>query len=140
MIVYVTYLLTMEDSPEVSQISVTASSAMAGFHLRELQEYEFEDEESGDWAKACVEVYDVGDARIFDPQTAVIVVKWTESVKAMVIPFANDEDALSYIKSEKARLMAEDECLVPFDGDEMHLCNDGLMSDYYFGIEHVTII
>lgn len=151
---YVTYFVTMENSSEVSQVSIFGQKASADAEFSRLKALEAEymedldGDDDGDWAEAFMEEFEVGPVRLYDSVAVAVEVMWYEVVEVTLKVFVDQQNAigqaLHYIDEEKARLVEEDPELVPFDDDEtfnesMHLCNDDAMSDYYFHIFAFTI-
>lgn len=148
---YVVYFRTMQDSPEVEIKCVTTSKFIAKLALnraqREAEEWMAdEDEDSGNWAEACIQECIKGDGRV-KPGDQVFVVtdtEWVESIETMVMPFLFKKFADMNIEVRKSQIRNLDPDIVPFDEDEtfdesMHLHNPGVMSDYYFSVEPVIV-
>lgn len=148
---YLVYLRTMVDSPEVEIKCATTSKFIAEKALaRAKQEADEwmadEDEDSGNWAEACIKTFD-GITDECGPGWVLYVTietAWFEEVSTKIHINGNEFWAQKYVELRKKILVREDEGLAPFDEDEtlqesMHLCNPDVMSDYYFSIEPVTI-
>lgn len=147
---YVVYFRTMVDSPEVTIKCATTSKFIAEQALtkaqREAEEWMAdEDEDSGNWAEACIMTTIVSeDTRPGDMFFAMIETDWVEEISTSIKIHGSDFWAKKGIEFRKRRLLKEDPGLVPYDEDEtfeesMHLHNPGVMSDYYFSIELITI-
>lgn len=147
---YVVYFRTMQDSPEVEIRCVTTSKFIAEQALtkaqREAEEWMAdEDEDSGNWAEACIMTTIVSeDTRPGDMFFAMIETDWVEEVSTSIKIHGDDFWAEKGIEFRKRKLLEDDPNLVPFDEDEsfeesMHLHNPDVMSDYYFSIELITI-
>ena len=147
---YVVYFRAMQDSPEVEIECVTTSKFIAEQALtkaqREAEEWMAdEDEDSGNWAEACIMTALVGeDTRPGDMFFAMIETDWVEEVSTSIKIHGSDFWAEKGIEFRKRRLLKEDPGLVPYDEDEsfeesMHLHNPDIMSDYYFSIEPVIV-
>jgi len=150
---YITYFVTMENSPEVSQVSVFTNYEnyrKEYDRLVRLQHEYMEDlgEDDSDWVEARTETFEVAGLDLYDSVAVAVEVEWYEAVEVTLKVFVDHENAigqaLHFIDEEKARLIQEDPDLVPFDEEEsfnesMHLCNDSAMSDYYFDIFAFTI-
>lgn len=149
--IYVVYFRTMQDSPEVEIRCVTTSKSIAEHALtraqREAEErMADEDEDSGNWAEACIQECIKGDGSV-KPGDQVFVVtdtEWVESIETMVTPFLFKKFADMYIEVRKSQIRNQDPDIAPYDEDEtfeesMHLCNPDVMSDYYFSIEPVIV-
>lgn len=147
---YVVYFRTMQDSPEVEIKCATTSKFIAEQALtkaqREAEEWMAdEDEDSGNWAEACIMTTIVSeDTRPGDMFFAMIETDWVEEVSTSIKIHGEDFWAEKGIEFRKRKLLEDDPNLVPFDEDEsfeesMHLHNPDVMSDYYFSIELITI-
>jgi hypothetical protein len=149
--IYVVYLRTMQDSPAVEIRRVTTSKFIAEQALamakREADEWMVdEDEDSGNWAEACIKTFD-GISPAYGPGSRVYVTvetAWVEEVSTTLHLNGTEQSAMDYVALRKRILVNEDPDLVPYDEDEtfeesMHLCNPDVMSDYYFSIEPVTV-
>lgn len=147
---YVVYFRTMVDSPEVTIKCATTSKFIAEQALtkaqREAEEWMAdEDEDSGNWAEACIMTTIVSeDTRPGDMFFAMIETDWVEEVSTSIKIHGSDFWAEKGIEFRKRRLLKEDPGLVPYDEDEsfeesMHLHNPDVMSDYYFSVELITI-
>ena len=149
MIIYVITLTTMEDSPEVSIISVTANNAIAKQKLKQAEAQAQEwmqdlDEDSSDWAKATLTELDIpGTVYPGDTVTVAIVTEWLESIDSEIKVFPDNPSAESFISEKKKTILERYENIIPFDDDETieessHLADDSVMVDYYFTIENVV--
>lgn len=147
---YVIYFRTMVDSPEVEIKCATTSKFIAEQALtkaqREAEEWMAdEDEDSGNWAEACIMTTIVSeDTRPGDMFFAVIETDWVEEVSTSIKIHGSDSWAKEGIEFRKRRLLKEDPGLVPYDEDEsfeesMHLHNPDVMSDHYFSVEPIFI-
>lgn len=147
---YVVYFRTMQDSPEVVIKCATTSKFIAEQALtkaqREADEWMAdEDEDSGNWAEACIMTTIVSeDTRPGDMFFAMIETDWVEEVSTSIKIHGSDFWAEKGIEFRKRKLLNDDPNLVPYDEDEsfeesMHLHNPDVMSDYYFSIELITI-
>lgn len=147
---YVVYFRTMVDSPEVEIKCATTSKFIAEQALtkaqREAEEWMAdEDEDSGNWAEACIMTTIVSeDTRPGDMFFAMIETDWVEEVSTSIKIHGSDFWAEKGIEFRKRKLLEDDPNLVPYDEDEsfeesMHLHNPDVMSDYYFSIELITI-
>ena len=147
---YVVYFRTMQDSPEVVIKCATTSKFIAEQALtkaqREADEWMAdEDEDSGNWAEACIMTTLVGeDTRPGDMFFAMIETDWVEEVSTSIKIHGSDFWAEKGIEFRKRKLLEDDPNLVPYDEDEsfeesMHLHNPGIMSDYYFSVEPIIV-
>jgi hypothetical protein len=143
---YVVYFRTMQDSPEVKIVSLTTSKKKADEKFAEAKKWEEEwmadeDEESGNWAEACIMTTIVSeDTRPGDMFFAMIETDWVEEVSTSIKIHGSDFWAEKGIEFRKRKLLEDDPNLVPYDEDDtieesMHLHNPDVMSDYYFSIE-----
>lgn len=147
---YVIYFRTMVDSPEVEIKCATISKFIAEQALTKAQQeadewMADEDEDSGNWAEACIMTAIVGeDTRPGDMFFAMIETDWVEEVSTSIKIHGSDFWAKKAIELRKRKLLEEDPLLIPYDCDEtfeesLHICNPDVMSDYYFSIEPITI-
>lgn len=142
---YIVYLRTMENSPEVTILSVTGDPKLAYAKFTEAQKDDFEDEDSGDWRLAGIAEVDFpSEVRPGDMLRVVIETDWVEAVESTLKVFRTEDEAMEFIAAEKERLLEENPDLVPFDEDEtieesMHLRDEDLMEDVYFGIDIVIV-
>lgn len=147
---YVVYLRTMIDSPEVEIKCATTSEFIAEQALtraqREAEEWMAdEDEDSGNWAEACIMTAIVSlDTRPGDMFFAMIETDWVEEVTTSIKIHGSSFWAKKGIELRKRKLLEDDPNLVPYDEDEtleesMHLHNPDVMSDYYFSVEPIII-
>ena len=121
---YIVYFRTMVDSPEVSIECVTTSKFISERALlkakREEEEWMAdEDEDSGNWAEACIRTFDMPNT-IKEGDTIHLVVDtcWYEEVSTDINPFIYRENAVSQVKFLKQDYLEEFPGLVPFDEDE----------------------
>lgn len=150
MIVYVVYFRTMEDSPEVEIRCVTTNKELADAKFKEAKREEAvwmvdEDEDSGNWAEACIKqavtTRDIGKGSTL---YVGIATEWVEVVSTDVCLFDSEHWARRWVDFRKRGIIAKDGDIEPFDEDEtleesMHLCNPDVMSDYYFSVEPVIV-
>lgn len=144
---YVVYFRTMQDSPEVKIVSLTTSKKKADEKFAEAKKWEEEwmDEESGNWAEACMEEFETQfDVTSGETWYVVVETDWLEVVDTDVFIFREHDQAVDAIETEKAIIKMLDDGMVPFDEDEtfeesMHICNDDVMHDVYFSIEPVVL-
>lgn len=145
--VYIVYLLSMENSPEVTIQTVTADKERAEDEYKRAKAliamWRADDPDSDCWAEAHIEEAEI-DAALGDTVWTVTSTCWYEVVSTGISAFLTEEEAKEFVASEKTRLLAENEDLMPFDEDEaleesMHLCDESVMVDYYFMIESYTI-
>ena len=147
---YVVYFRTMVNSPEVEIKCATTSKVIAEQALtkaqREAEEWMAdEDEDSGNWAEACIMTTIVSEGtRPGEMFFAMIETDWVEEVSTLIKIHGSDFWVEKGIELRKRRLLKEDPGLVPFDEDEsfeesMHLHNPDVMSDYYFSIEPIIV-
>ena len=147
---YVVYFRTMQDSPEVKIVSLTTSKKKADEKFAEAKKWEEEwmadeDEESGNWAEACIMTTIVSeDTRPGDMFFAMIETDWVEEVSTSIKIHGSDFWAEKGIEFRKRKLLEDDPNLVPYDEDDtieesMHLHNPDVMSDYYFSIEPIIV-
>ena len=149
--IYVVYFRTMVDSPEVEIKCATTSKFIAEQALtkaqREADEWMAdEDEDSGNWAEACIMVFD-GISPAYGTGSLVYVTvetAWVEEVSTTLHLNGTKPSAMDYVDLRKKILIKEDPDLVPYDEEEtfeesMHLCNPDVMSDYYFSVEPVIV-
>lgn len=149
--IYVVYFRTMVDSPEVEIRCATTSKFIAEQALtkaqREAEEWMAdEDEDSGNWAEACIKTFD-GISDDIGPGSLLyltVVTTWVEDVSTTLRLNGSEFWAKKYVDFRKRFLIKEDPNLIPYDEDEtfeesMHLHNPDVMSDYYFSVEPVFI-
>lgn len=148
---YVVYLRTFENSPEVEILSVTTSKQIADERFKEAKKMEADlmedvEEDSGYWAEACIQTFPVYPKSITEGSEVFVAVmtEWVEIVTTTVAPLPSREDAEGWIDMLKKSVIADDQDVMPYDEDEtveesMHLCNPDVMSDYYFSIEKVKV-
>jgi hypothetical protein len=120
----IVYFRTMVDSPEVSIECVTTSKFIAERALlkakREEEEWMAdEDEDSGNWAEACIRTFEIpNDIKEGDTIHLVVETSWDEEVATGIYPFVRKEDAVSLLKYAKQDWLEKCPGLVPFDEDE----------------------
>lgn len=148
---YVVYLRTMVNSPEVEIKCATISKFIAEQALTKAQQeaeewMADEDEDSGNWAEACIKTFD-GISDDIGPGSLLyvtVVTTWVEEVTTTLRLNGSEFWAKKYVDFRKRALIREDSNLVPYAEEEtfeesMHLHNPDVMSDYYFSIEPITI-
>ena len=148
---YVVYFRTMQDSPEVEIVSLTTSKKKADEKFAEAKKWEEEwmadeDEDSGNWAEACIKTFD-GISDDIGPGSLLyvtVVTTWVEEVSTTLRLNGSEFWAKKYVDFRKRALIREDSNLVPYDEEEtfeesMHLHNPDVMSDYYFSIEPIIV-
>ena len=149
--IYVVYFRTMQDSPEVEIKCITTSKRLAEAKFKDAKREEEEwmadvDEESGNWAEACIQIFD-GVSSAYGPFSLLYVTvetSWCEEVTTKLHLNGTMPSAMDYVSLRKRILINEDPDLEPYDEDEtieesMHLHNPDVMSDYYFSIESVIV-
>ena len=149
--IYVVYFRTMQDSPAVEIRRVTTSKFIAGQALAMAQReadawMADEDEDSGNWAEACIKTFD-GISPAYGPGSLVYVTvetAWVEEVSTTLHLNGTIFSARDYVALRKRILLNYDPDLEPYDEGEtieesMHLHDPGVMSDYYFSIEPVIV-
>lgn len=151
MTIYVVYFRTMVDSPEVEIKCATTSKFIAEQALtkaqREAEEWMAdEDEDSGNWAEACIKTFDgISPAYGYGALVYVTVeTSWIEEVTTMLHLNGTKPSAMDYVELRKRILITEDPKLIPYDEEEtfeesMHLHNPDVVSDYYFSVEPIII-
>lgn len=148
--IYIVYLRTFENSPEVEIKSVTTSKAIADKRFKEAKAEGEEwmrdlEDESGDWAEAAIAKLTIsGTVKPGDSVEVAIITEWLETVDTEVTVFPDAASAMDYIGQKKKDLLEERGTLLPFDEDEtieesMHLCDESVMVDYYFSTVTVTV-
>lgn len=148
---YVVYFRTMQDSPEVEIRCVTTSKFIAEQALtkaqREAEEWMLdENEDSGNWAEACIKTFD-GISPAYGLGSLVYVTVetvWHEEVFTALHLNGTEFGARDYVALRKRLLIKDDPYIEPYDEDEtieesMHLHNPDVMCDYYFSIEPVIV-
>ena len=141
----------MVDSPEVEIKCATTSKFIAEQALtkaqREADEWMAdEDEDSGNWAEACIKTFD-GISPEYGPGSLLYVTvetAWVEEVSTTLHLNGTETSARSFVELRKRMLLNEDPDLVPYNEDDtfeesMHLHNPDVMSDYFFSIEPVIV-
>ena len=148
--IYIVYLRTFENSPEVEIISVTTEEGKAKAAMTKAKEMEKEwmkdaDENSCDWAEACMVEHDVaGDFKAGDSVGVSIITSWVDYVRTEVQAFHDLPSASNHISERKKLDLDEWKTLLPFDEDEtieesMHLVDESVMIDIYYSSELVTL-
>ena len=148
--VYVVYFRTMQDSPDVRIAGVTNNYAKAQvlFEDAKRQEADWmadEDEDSSNWAEACMAKFDgLKSLEVGDKLFVGIFTSWIDVVETEIHLGGSEESIQNWISLRKRDLLREDPNLVPFDETEtveesMHLCNPDVMSDYYFSVEPIIV-
>lgn len=147
---YIVYFRTMQDSPDVEIRCVTASETKANEAFKKAKEEEREwmedvDEDSGNWAEACMESFDISeDRKPGDIMYVVVETVWHEYVETTVCPFLYEVNAKTQVELRREELLSDYPGLEPFDEDElihesMHLEDPCVMVDVYFCIEEVFV-
>lgn len=149
MMIYVVYLLTMQDSPnvEIRCVTVNKSLAFEKFHEAKIDEGIWnEDDGSGDWAEAYIKTFDGVSSEIGHGSLLYVTVEieWIEEIFATLHLNGSEFWAKKYIELRKKTLLKEDPDLEPLYEEDtieesMHLCNPSVMSDYFFSVEPVTV-
>lgn len=149
--IYVVYFRTMVDSPEVEIRVATTSKLIAEQALaraqRDADEWMAdEDEDSSNWAEACIKTFDGISDDIVPGSLLYVTVEttWVEEVSTKLHLLGSEFWAKKHIGLRKKILVHEDPDLAPYDEDEtfeesMHLHNPDVMSDYYFSVEPVIV-
>ena len=147
--IYVVYFRTMENSPEVTIRCATTNKAVANAAFQKAKDDEAEwmkdvDEDSGDWAEACMKSFNLSEKR--NPGNTIYVVVetvWHEVVETEIFPFLYELNAKSHVKFLRQDRYDEYVGLVPYDGeplhDAMHLEDPDVAVDIYYSIEAVTL-
>lgn len=132
----------MENSPSVEILAVTADANKAKEEYEKAKKKELEwikeqPHDSGNWASACMVKKNIkGKIQPGKNIFLAIEIEWFEEINCKLETFSKKEKAQQWAESRKKERQEEDPDLVPFDGnDDNHLCNDSLISDYYFKIE-----
>lgn len=147
---YIVYFRTMENSPVVRIITATTDEAIANEKFKKAKEKEAEwmkdeDEDTGNWAEACMESFDITeDCKAGDTIYVLVETLWHEVVETSVSPFIYEANAVATQTFHKEDVLKDYPDIVPFDDDEtfdeaLHLCDDSVMVDYYTFIEPVVI-
>lgn len=147
---YIVYYRTMIDSPDVNIVCATTDLDLANenFLLAKKWEEEFmadEDEDSGNWAEACMESFDMSEDREPGEHVYVYVeTKWLEGVETSIHPFLYEENAKSMRRVRKEVCREDYPELVTLDDDESfdeatHLQDDSVMVDFYFDVDAVAL-
>lgn len=149
--IYVVYFRTMVDSPEVEIRVATTSTLIAEQALaraqRDADEWMAdEDEDSSNWAEACIKTFDGISDEVGRSSLLYVTVEttWVEEVSTKLHLFGSEFWAKKHIGLRKKILVHEDPNLESYDEDEtfeesMHLHNPDVMSDYYFSVEPVIV-
>lgn len=149
-LLYIVYFRTMVDSPEVTIECVTTSKSVAdkAFIQAKREEEEWmadEDEDSGNWAEACIRTFAFpGDPKEGDTIHVLVDTCWDEAVSTCVYPFIREEDAMSLVGIIKQDYLGDYPDLTSYDEDEtieeaMHLEDPDIAVDIYFDIQAVTL-
>ena len=146
---YIIYLRTMENSPEVRIIGATTNMKKADDLYeqasREANEWMADtDEDSGDWAEACMKSFDMTeDCKTGDTIYVFVETEWLECVETTIHPFLYKVSAESQLKSRKQDYLEDYPNLEPLDAetvkDAMSLEDPSIMIDVYFSIEEVVV-
>lgn len=147
---YIVYYRTMQDSPDVHIVCATADESVANENYLLAKKWEDEfmedcDEDSGDWAEACMESFDMSEDRKPGDHVYVYVeTMWLEGVETSVHPFLYEVNAQSMRQVRKDVCREEYPGLVPLDDDESfneatHLQDDSVMVDFYFDVDAVAL-
>ena len=146
----VVYFRTMVDSPEVTIECATTSRLLAERALLQAkrQEEEWmadEDEDSGNWAEACIRTFEVPNS-LKEGDTIHLVVEtcWHEEVTTNIYPLIRKDDAESLVRVIKDDYLQDYPGLTPFDEDESiedatHLEDPDVAVDIYLDIQSVTL-
>lgn len=150
--IHVNYLVTMGDSPTITDVSAFVDKQVAKTNLaslrKEAKEFndEAEEEDSSDWCQARCSTTEKGEGMAKPGDTVFVVIEtnWLEVVETKAKPFYFENFAKEYIAKRKKKFHGDNPKLVPFYEDEnfdetLHLCDDSLMQDVYFEIQKVTI-
>lgn len=148
--IHVIYFRTMQDSPEVEIISVTANSEVAKAMFKKAKKREREwmkdvDEDSGDWAEACRKSFDMSEERKpGDTIHLLIETVWCECVETTIWPFLYELNADAQLEIRRQNALKEFPGLTPFDEDDCildstHLVDPSVAVDVCFGIESVVL-
>lgn len=147
---YIIYIRTMENSPEVRIVGATNDMKKADDLYeqasREANEWMADtDEDSGDWASAHQRTVDMaGELKPGDTIYAVVQTVWHEVVETTITPFFFEINAKSHVKFLRQQRLMDYPELTPFDGEPadeaMHLEDPCGMVDVYFSIETVTLV
>ena len=146
---YIVYFRTMEDSPEVSIVCVTASKTLANEQYAKAKAEAKEltedyGEESGNWYEARKRVFDVPGVKTGDDIFVLARNEWDEEVRTEIFPFVRKDDAESLVSKMKADYKEEFPDIAPFDEDETfedatHLQDEDEPIDVYFDIIRAKI-
>lgn len=147
---YIVYLRTFENSPEVEIISVTTEEEKAKAAMAKAKEMEKEwmkdaDENSCDWAEACMKSFDMTeDCKTGDTIYVFVETEWLECVETTIHPFLYKVNAESQLKFRKQDYLEDYPNLEPLDAetvkDAMSFEDPCVMVDVYFSIETVTLV
>lgn len=146
--IHIVYLRTMQNSPEVRIISATTDEALAreAFVRAKQEEAEWQDDsDSGDWAEACLESFDIpNDLHHGEKIHIVVETVWHEVVETTLSPFLYKLNAVDRVNERRQAYLEEYHGLVPYDEEEpvneaMHLRDPSVMVDVYFSIETITV-
>jgi hypothetical protein len=148
---YIVYFRTMVDSPEVTIECATTSRFLAERALLQAkrQEEEWmadEDEDSGNWAEACIRKFDNMPDTLKEGDTIHVVVntRWEEEVDTWINAFVRKDEATNLADYYKQWYLADYPGLTPFDEDETieeatHLEDPDVAVDIYVDIQSVTL-
>ena len=138
----------MEDSPEVRIISATTDETLAqeAFAMAKKEEAEWQDDDDSDnWAEACMESIDMPtDLHRGDKIHVVVETVWHEGIETTISPFLYKQNAIDRVKERRQACLKEYDGLVPYDEEEpideaMHLHDPSVMVDIYFDNETITV-
>ena len=147
---YIVYFRTMEDSPRVTIECATTSRFLAERALLQAkrQEEEWmadEDEDSGNWAEACIRTFEVPNSlKEGDSINLVVETCWHEEVTTNIYPLIRKDDAESLVRVIKDDYLKDYPGLTPFYEDESiqeatHLEDPSVAVDIYVDIQSVTL-
>ena len=147
---YIVYLHTMENSPEVRIIGATADKKKANEMYwdtyREANEWmSTRDEDSGSWASAHKKTFDMNEGlKPGDTVYVTIETLWHEIIKTTLTPYIHESTAKRHIEFLRQDMLKTSPGLTPYDGEPdegaMHFEDPSVMVDVYFGIEPITIV
>jgi hypothetical protein len=147
---YIVYFRTMQDSPEVTIKCATTSKAIAELEYEKAKAEEAdwmadEDEDSGNWAEACLREFDMAeDLKQGQDIYLLVDTRWHEDVETIVTPFVYEDNAVTQQAWAKEDYLKFYPGLTPFDEDEawdqaIHINDDSVMVDIRVYVEPVTI-
>ena len=148
---YVVYFRTMQDSPDVEIRCVTAdeTKAKTAFEKAKKEEREWmadEEEDSGNWAQACMATFEMTEQRNSgDTIFLVVETVWCECVETTVTPYLYEINANTNVGFRKEDLLKDFPGLTPFDDGEsieesMHLEDPSVMVDVYFDVVEAKLV